>query len=181
MPLGNNSTLADYNATLGNDAMLGNNGMLSNDAKLRNNGMLGDVGTLCFDNPMLGYEAKLRDDTTLGKDATLRDDATLGDNVTLAMAQCSSATGFDLISEKNCAVHRAINPGVFLSNADNLQQIAINAAAAVGRKVKSSFMEGLGKRKIVKVNGASSSPPCTFQSDQSARICRNTKNIPNSM
>jgi len=63
-------------------------------------------------------------------------------------------TGFDLLSEKIRAVHRAINPGIFLSDSDNLEQIAVNAASAVGRKVKSSFTDGLGKRKIVEVDHA---------------------------
>ena len=68
------------------------------------------------------------------------------------MTQCSSTTEFDLLSGKIRAVHRAINPGIYLSDSDNLEQIAVNAATAGGRKVKSSFMEGLGKRKIVKVD-----------------------------
>jgi len=69
-----------------------------------------------------------------------------------AMMQCSSTTGFDLLSGKIRAVHRAINPGIYLSDLDNLEQIAVNAATAVGRKVKSLFTEGLGKRKIVEVD-----------------------------
>jgi hypothetical protein len=71
-----------------------------------------------------------------------------------AMTQCSSTTGFDLLSGKIRAVHRAINPGIFLSDSDNLERIAVNAATAVGRKVKSLFTEGLGKQKIVKVDRA---------------------------
>jgi len=59
-----------------------------------------------------------------------------------------------LLSGKIRAVHRAINPGIYLSDSDNLERIAVNAATAVGRKVKSSFMEGLGKRKIVEVDRA---------------------------
>ena len=48
------------------------------------------------------------------------------------MTQRSLTTGFDLISEKIRALHCAINPGIFLSDADNLGQITVNAAAAVG-------------------------------------------------
>ena len=70
------------------------------------------------------------------------------------MTQCSSTTGFDLLSGKIHAVHRAINPGIYLLDSDNLERIAVNAATAVGRKVKSSFTEGLGKRKIVEVDRA---------------------------
>ena len=55
----------------------------------------------------------------------------------LAMTQRSSTTGFDLLSEKIRTVHRAISPGIFLSDSDNLKQIAVNAASAVGHKVKS--------------------------------------------
>jgi hypothetical protein len=86
------------------------------------------------------------------------------------MTQGSSITGFDLLSEKIRAVHQAINPGIFLSDSDNLKQIAVavNAAAAVGRKVKSSFTEELGKRKIVNVNGALSSVLSTAATKRSA-------------
>jgi hypothetical protein len=70
----------------------------------------------------------------------------------LAMMQRLSTTGFDLLSEKIHAVHQAINPGIFLSDSDNLEQIAVNAASAVGRKVKSLFTEGLGNTKIVEVD-----------------------------
>ena len=52
-----------------------------------------------------------------------------------------------MISEKIHAVHQAINPGIFLSDSDNLKQIAVNTGAAVGSKVKSLFTEGLGKRR----------------------------------
>ena len=72
----------------------------------------------------------------------------------LAMTQCSSTTGFDLLSEKIRAVRQASNPGIFLSDSDNLEQIAVNAATAIGRKVKSLFTKGLGKRKIVEVDQA---------------------------
>jgi hypothetical protein len=72
----------------------------------------------------------------------------------LAMTQCSSTTGFDLLSEKIRAVHQAINPGIFLSDSDNLERVAVNAATAVGHKMKSLFTEGLGKRKIVEVDQA---------------------------
>ena len=71
-----------------------------------------------------------------------------------AMTKCSSITGFDLLSGKIRAVHQAINPGIYLSDSDNLERIAVKAATAVGRKVKSSFTEGLGKRKIIKVDQA---------------------------
>ena len=50
----------------------------------------------------------------------------------LVMTQRSSTTGFDLTSEKIRALHHAINPGIFLLDADNLGQITVNAAAAVG-------------------------------------------------
>ncbi len=58
-----------------------------------------------------------------------------------------ATAGFVLLSDKIQAVHRAINPEIFLSDADNLEQTAVNAAAPIGRKVKSSFTKGLGKRK----------------------------------
>ena len=71
-----------------------------------------------------------------------------------AMTQCLSTTRFDLLPEKIRAVHQAINPVIFLLDSDNLEQSAVNVASAVGRKVKSLFMEGLGKRKIIEVDRA---------------------------
>ena len=67
---------------------------------------------------------------------------------------CATA-GFNLLSEKIRAVHCAINPGIISSDTNKLEQSAVNAAAAVGRKVKSSFTEGLGKRKMVEDIGDS--------------------------
>jgi len=53
-----------------------------------------------------------------------------------------------LLSDKIRAVHRVINPGIFSSDADKQKRSAVNATVAVGRKMKSSFTEGLGKRKM---------------------------------
>ena len=61
-------------------------------------------------------------------------------------------TGFDLLLDKIRAVHQAINPGIFSSDVDKQEQSAVNAAVTVGQKMKSSFTEGLGKRKMAATN-----------------------------
>jgi hypothetical protein len=93
------------------------------------------------------------------------------------MTKCSSTTGFDLLSGKIRAVHRAINPGIYLLDSDNLERIAVNAAAAVGRKVKSSFTEGLGKRKIVEVDQALLSAFSTAATQRSTNSASTTPTL----
>ena len=154
MQLGDDSTLTDYNAMLGNAAKLSNVSTLGIDAKLGNNGIAMMSTCSVLTNPGLATKPSSVMTPRLAKTPCSVTMPRLVTTPRLEMTQRSSTTGFDLISEKIRAVHHAINPDIFLSNADNFEKIAINAAAAVGHKVKSSFTEGSGKRKNVKVNSA---------------------------
>ena len=73
-------------------------------------------------------------------------------------------TGFDLLLGKIHAVHRAINLGMFSLDAETLERSAVNAAAAVRRKVKSSFTKELGKIMMVDDIGVTlSATRCAFR------------------
>jgi hypothetical protein len=72
---------------------------------------------------------------------------------TLRSLLSHATAGFDLLSDKIRAAHHAITS--YSLDAENLVQTAVNAAVTAGCKAKSSFTEGLDKRKKLNKNGDS--------------------------